>query len=261
MQGKKTSIKRKMVFYFLLVALANVFVASELLIEIKSDKYRAEVLKVAEDIKNNQQEPEHVYILLDKLSSKFVIMVGILIAVSAVVLFLFVLQIASPIQYMVNEAKKIAQGDLSITIKMKSHDEISDLGNLINDLTVNLQEIIVQLKQMYAEFEEAISRFDSKMYLMPEVKMHFENERKQLVETIENMAMIKESFTLFQIHKMSDMPESSKVLIDKLLKNGVITKSQYERTIGFQKEKGGYIGSVLKKLEYIDDSTLVKYIE
>ena len=260
---RKTSLKRKMVFYFLMVAIANVFLAIELLWEIRSESYRAMVIKQVTIIKNGDLPVEHIFSIMDGLTEKFIIMVGILIIVSAVVLFLYVIQIASPIQYMLDKAKKIAQGDLSLTIDLKSQDEIADLGNLINDLTVNLQEIIVQMKLLYSDFEEGIVNLEAKLKIFPEIAPQFTTEQMLLQETIETMSMLKESFTLYQFSRLGigDLSPKSKLLIENLLSKGLITNDQCEEVMNIQKERGGYTGAILKELGYITDHDMVTYSE
>ncbi len=259
---KKTSLKRKMVFYFLLVALANVFVAMELLWEIRSDDYRDQVLQVMEKIQAQEQPVEYIFTVLDRLTEKFVIMVGILILVSAIVLFLFVVQIASPIQFMINQAQKIAKGDLSVTVDIKSEDEIADLGNLINDLTVNLQEIIVQLRHMYNTLEEVFVCMNAKLSLLPEIKKYFKEETQALEDNVENIAMIQNSFTLFQVKRFStdELSMAAGKLMKNLLKGNEINQEEYDNAIKIQKERGGFLGAVLKEQGYIDDRMLLKYM-
>ncbi|MES0489052.1 MAG: methyl-accepting chemotaxis protein [Leptospirales bacterium] len=258
---KRSSLKRKMVFYFLLVAIANVFLGVELLWEINSESYHAGVIEEVNKIQSGEEPVEHIFTLMENLTNKFIIMVIVILIVSAVVLFLYVVQIASPIQYMINQAKKIAQGDLSLNIQLKSADELSDLGNLISDLTVNLQEIIVQMKHMYTDFDEAITNLDAKLSLFPEIEGHFDVEKRILQDTLDNMNMIKESFTLFQLQQtgIGDVSESAKKLLIDLEEKGVISREQCVEAMEIQKERGGFPGAILKELGYIDNRDLVRY--
>lgn len=262
LEKKKTSLKRKMVFYFLLVALANVFVALELLWEIRSEDYRSQVIDVIQQIESQEKPVEEIFVVLDAIAEKFIIMVGILILVSAVVLFLFVIQIASPIQFMINQAKKIATGDLSVTVDIKSEDEVADLGNLINDLTVNLQEIIMQMRLMYNTLEEVFVCINAKLTILPEMKKFFEEEVQSLSDNVENIAMIQNSFTLFQVKQLSsdELSKASNQLMENLLKQNEINREEYENTLKIQKERGGFLGAVLKEQGYIDDRMLLKYM-
>jgi len=251
-----------MVFYFLLVAFANVFVGLELLFEVKSDAYRSRIIEKVSLIKVGVEDTTSIFTVLDELTRKFFIMVGILVLVSAVILFLFVIQIASPIQYMINEAKKIAGGDLSVNLNMKTKDEIADLGHLINELTINLQEIIVQLQRMHASFEEASTCLASKLSLLPELQRHFEMEQGLLKDNVGNIAMIKQSFTVYQMRKfiIDDFSPNEKQLMDALINDHIITHDQYHEVLRVLMGRGGFVGAILLELEFIDQNTLLRYL-
>ncbi|RME92873.1 MAG: HAMP domain-containing protein [Candidatus Hydrogenedentota bacterium] len=259
---KASSLRRRMVFYFLLVAIANVFVGMEILWEIKSQKYRAVVVQEVQKIQEKKKPVEHVFTLLDKLAQKFVIMIGILIVVSAVVLFLFVVQIASPIQYMIDKARLIADGDLSVTIEIKSQDELADLGKLINDLTANLQEIIAQLEQVYRQLMHSVEDFEIKISRYPEFANKFSPERERLQSCLEDLNLLKESFTLFRVQALAEEPEQKKTRLGQLLlQDGVITEEQLERALEVQKQDKTVLGAALMKEGLIDADTLRKYME
>ena len=69
------------------------------------------------------------------------VMFGLLSVVIAIVLFMFMQNITIPVSKMVNIAKHINEGDLSQSIELDKNDEISEVGNAINELTSNLQEV------------------------------------------------------------------------------------------------------------------------
>ncbi len=205
----KTSLRKRMIFYFLLIAIANVFVAGEFVWEIKSDSYRAEVVQEINKIKQNEKPVEHAYVILDRLARKFVIMILILIIVSAVVLFLFVIQIASPIQYMINMADKMSDGDLSLRIEIRSQDEIAVLGKLINDLSINIQELVAQLERMAYEFEEAVEMHDENLKNFPNIRSYFEEETARLNKILKEFRLLKDMYVLFTLQTMVENIQDS----------------------------------------------------
>ena len=197
-----SSLKKRMIFYFLLIAIANVFVAGEILWEIKSESYRSKIAQDVKLIKEGSRPVEHIYSRLDNLSRKFVIMIFILIVVSAVVLFMFVLQIASPIQYMIDQAEKMADGDLSIRIEIKSEDEIAVLGKLINELSVNLQEVVAQVERMVFELKEDIESFESALAERP-IRLSVIKKNLAMVDSnVRKLEMLKDAFVLYTIENL-----------------------------------------------------------
>ncbi len=197
-----SSLKKRMVFYFLLIAIANILVAGEILIEIKSANFRQKVASEVELIKEGNKPVTHIYKTLDKLSQKFVIMILILIIVSAVVLFMFVWQIASPIQYMIDQSQKMADGDLSIRIEIKKEDEIAILGNLINDLSINLQEVLAQLERIVFEERSIITDFSSDLEARPIRLSIVKGHLAALEEAVKKLEMVKDAFVLYTIESL-----------------------------------------------------------
>jgi methyl-accepting chemotaxis protein len=200
--GKSSSLKKRMIFYFLMIALANIFVAGEFIYEINSSAYKNEFVQKIELIKKGEKNIDLVYQIIDKLSQKFVIMILILIIVSAIVLFLFVLQIASPIQYMINQAEKMSDGDLSERINIKSADEIAVLGNLINDLSINLQEVIAQLERMVSNLEKLQDLHRENLENSPDIRPYFEKETIMMEEIVSEFKLLKDTYILYTINSM-----------------------------------------------------------
>lgn len=207
-QSRSTSLRKRMIFYFLLIAIANVFVAGEILWELKSESYRKNLTHEISLIKDGSKPVDHIYTIIDNLSRKFVIMILILIVVSAVVLFLFVWQIASPIQYMINQAEKMADGDLSIRIDIKTEDEIAVLGKLINELSINLQEVVAQMERMVYELIESVDNFNKSLEERPLKLSVIKNQLSVLTMHIKNLELLKDTFVLFTIESLKNTIES-----------------------------------------------------
>ena len=199
---KSSSLRKQMIFYFLLIAIANIFVAGQFIWEIHSKSYRAQVIQDVNEIKSGQKPVEHIYTTLDKISRKFVIMTFILIVFSAVVLFLFVVQIATPIQYMINQASKMSEGDLSIRIEIKSNDEIAVLGNLINDLSINFQEVLAQLERMVHDLEKLSKVHKHNIKQFPNIRSYFDEESEIMERIIKEFKLLKDTYILFTIDSM-----------------------------------------------------------
>lgn len=197
-----------MIFYFLLIAIANILVAGEIIWELKSPQYKTLLTSEINQIKAGKKPVNAVYAIIDRISQKFVVMILILIIVSAVVLFLFVWQIASPIQYMINQAEKMADGDLSIRIDIKSEDEIALLGNLINELSINLQEVIAQMERMVHELLESIDKFNTDLEQRPLVLSTVKNNLKVLTLHVKNLELLKDTFVLYTIESIKSTVES-----------------------------------------------------
>ena len=80
---------------------------------------------------------------IERLRSKAILMVAIIMLVMLIVLTMFIKNITEPLQHMIDKSQKISSGDLSQTIHIEANNELNELGNVINEMSSNLQEIIL----------------------------------------------------------------------------------------------------------------------
>jgi methyl-accepting chemotaxis protein len=67
----------------------------------------------------------------------------IIMVVILIVLTMFIKHITEPLQHMIGLSEKISNGDLSQTIRVEADNELAQLGHVINEMSSNLQEIIL----------------------------------------------------------------------------------------------------------------------
>lgn len=144
--------------YFLLIAIAAMMIGVEFYFEMSKPNLKQEICAIsttATDIRItdiNQATPA----LLD-LRNKIVVMFGVLTLVVSIVMMMFVKNITRPLQKTLETARLINDGDLSQVIKIGAHDEVGQLGVVINDLTSNFQEIAVSTLSMVNVIEDKIN--------------------------------------------------------------------------------------------------------
>lgn len=135
------SLQRTMIVYFLLIGFASMLVGLEFVAETQGDALRQAWLSrpaaavPAEDASNSLAP-------LDRLRNKAVLMIAIILGVMLIVLTMFIKNITEPLQHMIAKAREISQGDLRQTIRIEAHNELAELGGVINEMASNLQEII-----------------------------------------------------------------------------------------------------------------------
>ena len=128
----------RLLHYFLMITLAAVMIGIEFYFGVdRADLLKDFVQPTGEII----AAEEGVNGALEHLRTKIVIMFGVLILVVAIVMLMFVRNITSPLQKMYVAAKEINEGDLSQVVEVDTEDEIGQVGNTINELTSNLQEV------------------------------------------------------------------------------------------------------------------------
>lgn len=76
-------------------------------------------------------------------------MIAVVLFVMIIVLMMLIKNITEPLQHMIETAQKISKGDLSCTIEISSNNELVELGNVINEMSSNIQEITLLSKNLY----------------------------------------------------------------------------------------------------------------
>ena len=137
-----------MIIYFLLIGFASLLVGVEFLVETQGAKLREELLSSFEQYSKKKISEDTLFKPIDRLRSKAILMIVVVLFVMIIVLMMFIKNITEPLQHMIETAQKISKGDLSQTIEIKSNDELIKLGNVINEMSSNLQEIILLSKNL-----------------------------------------------------------------------------------------------------------------
>ncbi|NOQ79581.1 MAG: HAMP domain-containing protein [Gammaproteobacteria bacterium] len=148
--------------YFLLIAIAAMMIGVEFYFEMSKPGLTQDICSIpttanesitAEVLVTN---PDELSPVLSDLRNKIAIMFGVLTIVVAIVMMMFVKNITRPLQRTLDTARLINDGDLSQVIKIEAHDEVGQLGTVINELTSNFQEIASSTLAMINEIESRI---------------------------------------------------------------------------------------------------------
>lgn len=137
------SLQHTMIVYFLMMAFASLLIGAEFIVEFHSRDFHSEVRQSLEKPADGQIQSDEVIPPIQKLRNKAILMVVLLLMVVLILLTMFIKNITGPLQHMIEMSKSIAGGDLSQTVKVHADNELAELGNTVNELTSNLQEMIL----------------------------------------------------------------------------------------------------------------------
>ncbi|GAA3716578.1 methyl-accepting chemotaxis protein [Oceanisphaera sediminis] len=114
-------------------------------IEQRIDKLATEIATASEALLASQQ----VSMAADSNGSRLLILLVTLSGLVAGIFFavLITLGIVKPLQLLVDQASRIAEGDLSQDIKHRRKDELGLLMNRMQTMTVNLRQLVSELNQ------------------------------------------------------------------------------------------------------------------
>ncbi|HNR87431.1 MAG TPA: HAMP domain-containing protein [Spirochaetota bacterium] len=162
-------LKKKLLLYFLLISIVSLSVSAEIILEFSSPRFRnairdgylAEVKSVVpagtvERIRQSIHE-DIIFKPISDLRNRMILFMIVVTASIVGAFFLFTKDIVSPMDGMVDATKKIADGDLTVTVPVMSEDEIGQIGRLINDMNVNLQDMIMQIRQEIDRHQKTIN--------------------------------------------------------------------------------------------------------
>lgn len=147
-----------MIIYFLLIGFASMLVGIEFWADFSGGTLKAEIWQHLDQYDHHQINREQVLAPIDRLRSKAILMVAIIMVVMLIVLTMFIKNITEPLQHMIQLSRKISAGDLSQTVRVDANNELADLGHVINEMASNLQEIILLSQQICAKGQVNVDR-------------------------------------------------------------------------------------------------------
>jgi methyl-accepting chemotaxis protein len=150
----KSSLQRTMIIYFLLISFASFLIVGEFAYDVNSKELRSELIQNFERMSSGQIQPDAAFQPIQALRNKALLMVALFLVVVLILLTMFIKNITEPLQHMIQISKLIAVGDMSQTINIDAENELAEMGNTINELTSNLQEIILLSKDLCATVDQ-----------------------------------------------------------------------------------------------------------
>ncbi|MDM8515423.1 HAMP domain-containing protein [Desulfobacterales bacterium HSG16] len=209
---KKTryTLQRTMIIYFLLIGFASLLLGVEFVMDTNSPELKAGLLSNFEKFEKNQISEDTLFAPIVKLRNKAVLMIGIIMIVIVIVLTMFIKNITEPLQHMLEMSREISAGDLSRTVEIDATNELADMGNLINDMSSNLQEIIWLSRNMcnYGDdfVEKILAVLDKPDPGEDDIKI-VAREVKDLKAELETLGQVIEYFNFYTVEGKSGSDE------------------------------------------------------
>jgi methyl-accepting chemotaxis protein len=144
----KYSLQRTMIIYFLLIGFAALLVGLEFVAETGSGRLNDKLSANLTAFAGGALSADEALVPIQHLRSKALLMVAIILFVIIIVLTMFIKHITEPLQHMIDVSRAISRGDLRRTIEVHSHNELSQLGDVINEMSSNLQEITLMSRNL-----------------------------------------------------------------------------------------------------------------
>lgn len=159
----RSSLQRTMIIYFLLIGFASSLVGVEFILDTHKKELRYELLDNFQKLSKGEIQFGDAFQPIRTLRNKAIVMIFVIMCVVMIVLTMFIKNITEPLQHMIDVSREIARGDLSKSINIVANNELAELGNVINDLTTNMQEMILLADEVCASGVELVGELSASL--------------------------------------------------------------------------------------------------
>lgn len=152
-------LKKKLLLYFILIAIVSISVSAQIILEVSSPKFRNSIkmtiieeinrevdVETANQVKRALEESD-MYVPIADMRNRMILML-VVVSFSIIGAFnLFTKDIVLPMDVLVDATKKLANGDLTAHAPVMSEDEIGQMAGLVNDMNISTQDMIKQIRR------------------------------------------------------------------------------------------------------------------
>ena len=152
---------RKLVAIFSLLALVAIAANAVILAEISGELARKDSVPVAQAATDGQGSAPQDLSPLYSHRNRIAILLGVTIACFGTIIYLFVTRVAAPINTVAYAAKEISRGNLTVTVPPPQRHEVGDLGQIVNEVAANFQEILLLTGTTVGNASSALDRMEN----------------------------------------------------------------------------------------------------
>lgn len=139
---------KKMWFYFSLIILLTLPLAASLIYEVGSEHLHAQIVESIGSREASEKGPPDtggVGRILKRMQNRMILVTSVVFLAVMVALFLFFRRVVKPLDEIGRAAFKMAHGRLDEPVPVRGHNEVGKIGEFINDLAIDLQEILLHV--------------------------------------------------------------------------------------------------------------------
>lgn len=210
-----SKMKKKLLIYFLMISFISLVVGLEMIWEVGEPKQIERISNAMVEqfpgIEINAYQSEKIFEPIKVLQLRMLGLLLIVGACIAVTLGVFIKKIANPLDEMIIAAKQVRDGNLSVTVPVVSKDEIGQLGDIFNDLSVNLQEVLLFVAAVDSDLTDIINEIHKNRPVESEENKKL-NEQIDLMSTkLDEIKDMVQSFNYYNVtfdgeHVMGNEP-------------------------------------------------------
>jgi methyl-accepting chemotaxis protein len=201
---RKDNLQRTMIIYFLLIVCAALLVTVEFVFDVQNHELRETLVHNFELYVLDKMPKAAIFEPLIGLKNKAILMIVIIMYVTIIVLTMLIKNITGPLQHMIDVSQQISEGDLTKSIHISSNNELAQLGNVINEMASNLQEVTLLSQTMSTNGGTCIEKVRE---LLANNEFNSEKtdeilgELEQLQSDFEMLQAFTECFRLYEVER------------------------------------------------------------
>ena len=154
---------RKLVAIFSLLALVTIAANAIILAEVSGEIARKNKIFAPQATIEARANQSHDLPLLYSYRNRMVILLGLSIVCFGTIIYLFVRKVAAPLNAVAYAAKEISRGNLTVTIPAPRRQEVGELGQIVNEVAANFQEILLLTGTTVGNANSALHRMEELM--------------------------------------------------------------------------------------------------
>ncbi len=149
-------LAKKIWFYFFLVILVTLPLTTSLIYEVGSERLQAQIVESITGMGNTTPLPSPVSNartsetgdigrILKRLQIRMLLVMSGVFLTVFVATFVFMHRVIKPLEEIGRATFKMAHGRLDEPVPVRNHNEVGKIGEFINDLAIDLQEILLHV--------------------------------------------------------------------------------------------------------------------
>jgi methyl-accepting chemotaxis protein len=172
-----SNLKKKLLLYFIIISAVSFSISAEMLLEMSSPRFQRNMTEIYyhqlrisgyEDIipmMTATLDIDKIFTPLSQMRQRILLLMIFIAACIVAGFSLFIKEIIAPLEDIVQATKKMADGDLTVRVPIKTNYEIGQIGTMLNTVNLGLVQLLIQLKYELGQQSTELTNFIDTTYI------------------------------------------------------------------------------------------------
>lgn len=132
--------------------------------------------------------------------TRLAILIAVTIGCFGVIIYLFVKKVVIPISGVTRAISEIAKGNLAVTVPSAIRHDVGDLGQVVNDVAANFQEVLLLTGTTVGNASASLERIDEllRSEANPDSKSRIQEHVNSVKRDVDSLGSVLKSFKFYQ---------------------------------------------------------------